>query len=107
MNNNCDPRALAQLSSRGKSFHPVNRIPLYYTRSIEELLFECDLDYDLLAEVIDIEIRPETVLCIVSCAQQPSLKQLNSLIAELKQNVGQKCRIAVFRKKDIKILISR
>jgi hypothetical protein len=70
-------------------------------------LFECDLDYDLLAEVIDVEVRPETVLCTVSCVQPPSLKQLNSLIAELKQNVGQGCRIAVFREKDIKILIPR
>jgi len=96
-----------QKPSGRKNCDIIKQNPKYYAGLVEEALFEYDLDLNLRAKVTDVKFHVGTASCIVDCARAPSSAQIKSLLDEVRESIGKKCRISVFQKRHIRIVIPR
>jgi len=77
-----------------------------YARLVDEALFECDLDLDLSAKVVEVKKSGTEVLCIIQCATLPNDGQLKLLLNELRMENGTECDITIIDKKTGRIFVN-
>lgn len=76
-----------------------------YAKLVDEALFECDLDLDLSAKVVEVNDSDTGILCIIQCATMPNDGQLKSLLEELRLENGVECDIVSLDKKTGRISV--
>jgi hypothetical protein len=66
-----------------------------YAGLVDEALFECDLDLELTAKVVEVNVIDTGVLCTIQCATMPNDAQLKLFLDEMAAEIGTECDIAV------------
>jgi hypothetical protein len=66
-----------------------------YAGLVDEALFECDLDQDLSARVVDVKVSDDDVLCTIQCATMPNDAQLKLFLNEMASDIGTECNVTV------------
>jgi hypothetical protein len=60
-----------------------------YAELVDEALFECDLDLELSAKVVEVNIGDTGALCTIQCANMPNDAQLKLFLDEIRTEVGE------------------
>jgi hypothetical protein len=64
-----------------------------YAGLVDEALFECDLDLEFTAKVVDVNVSNTGVLCTIQCATVPNDAQLKLFLDEIRTEIGNDCDI--------------
>lgn len=83
----------------------VKNMDKYYAQLVDEALFECDLDLDASAKVVEVNDCDTGVLCTIQCVILPNDGQLKLLLDELRMETGTEGEIAALDNKTGRILI--
>jgi hypothetical protein len=86
-------------------FPKAEKMDKDYAGLVDEALFECDLDLNLSAKVVEVKDIGTEVLCTIQCATMPDDGQLKSLLDELRVENGTECDITALDKKTGRIFV--